>query len=322
MVFSCGPPCRPGNTARSSAGACVAELISIAPRGPRSVLCVVVETTSAWPTGDGCAPPAIRPAMCATSAASTAPTSRAIRGEPGEVDQPRDRGAAAPDQLRPLAQRELADLVEVDRPGVAPDAVAHGPEPLPGHRHAPAVRQVPAGLQRHPQHRVAGLQERGVDREVGGRARERLHVGVLDAEERLGAPRRQPLDAVDDGVALVVAAARVALGVLVDQHRAARGQHRGRRVVLGRDQAQRLELAAPLGGDQLGDLVVMHGQLRSVGRAAQARGVLVGAPLHGGRFHLSASHGTHRGSYRAWVARASSGRRCSSDGAAACGISS
>ena len=48
------------------------------PRGPRSVLCVVVVTTSAWGTGDGCAPPAIRPAMWAMSAQNRAPTSRAI----------------------------------------------------------------------------------------------------------------------------------------------------------------------------------------------------------------------------------------------------
>jgi hypothetical protein len=37
---------------------------------------------------------------------------------------------------------------------------------------------------------------------------------VLDAEQVLGALDRQPLDLVDDPLALVVAAARVALGLL------------------------------------------------------------------------------------------------------------
>src|SRR3712207_7648871 len=35
---SCGPPCKPGKTARSTAFARSARDISIAPRGPRSVL--------------------------------------------------------------------------------------------------------------------------------------------------------------------------------------------------------------------------------------------------------------------------------------------
>ena len=48
------------------------------PRGPRSVLCVVSVTTSAMPTGLGCAPPAMRPAMCAMSNMSSASTSSAM----------------------------------------------------------------------------------------------------------------------------------------------------------------------------------------------------------------------------------------------------
>ena len=45
----------------------------------------------------------------------------------------------------------------------------------------------------------------------------RLHVGVLGAEQLLGAVDRQLLDVVDDHVPAVVALARVALGVLVRQ---------------------------------------------------------------------------------------------------------
>ena len=40
----------------------------IPPRGPRSVLCVVIVTTSATPTGLGMTPAAISPAGCAMSA--------------------------------------------------------------------------------------------------------------------------------------------------------------------------------------------------------------------------------------------------------------
>lgn len=48
------------------------------PRGPRSALCVVKVTTSAYGTAEGMALPAIRPTVCATSAISQAPTSSAM----------------------------------------------------------------------------------------------------------------------------------------------------------------------------------------------------------------------------------------------------
>ncbi len=95
VVWLCGPPCRPGKTARSTALACSSLAISIAPRGPRRVLCVVVETTSACGIGEGCTPAAIRPAMCATSAASTAPTSWAISANAAKSMV---RGTAVPPQ--------------------------------------------------------------------------------------------------------------------------------------------------------------------------------------------------------------------------------
>ena len=198
------------------------------------------------------------------------------RREAREVDRPRDRGPAAPDQLRALAQRQLADLVEVDDARVAPHAVADRPEPAAGHGHAPAVRQVPAGVQRHAQHGVAGGEERGVGGEVRGRAGQRLDVRVLDAEQRAGTLHRQRLDVVDDRVALVVAPRRIALGVLVREHRTARGQDGGRDVVLRRDQAQRVVLARRLGGDQLRDARIggfedVHGHLPTRVRCPGAR---------------------------------------------------
>ena len=95
VVWLWGPPWRPGNTARSIALACSAVDISIAPRGPRSVLWVVVEITSAWPTGVGWAPPATSPAMWAMSATSTAPTSAAMEANAGKSMV---RGMAVPPQ--------------------------------------------------------------------------------------------------------------------------------------------------------------------------------------------------------------------------------
>ena len=76
-----------------------------------------------------------------------------------------------------------------------------------------------------PEDGVARLQQREVDGHVGLRAGVRLHVGVLGAEELLGAVDGQRLGDVDELAAAVVALAGVALGVLVGQHRAGRLQH-------------------------------------------------------------------------------------------------
>jgi hypothetical protein len=56
---------------------CSARQRIMPPRGPRSVLCVVVVTTSANGTGDGYTPVAASPAKCAMSTRNTRPTSSA-----------------------------------------------------------------------------------------------------------------------------------------------------------------------------------------------------------------------------------------------------
>ena len=229
----------------------------MAPRGPRSVLCVVVVITGAYPTGDGCAPPAISPAMCAMSATSSAPDLGGDGGEGREVDGPRDRGAAAEDDLGPFLEGQVADLVQVDPAGVVTHPVLDGVEPLAGRGDRPAVGEVAAHGQRHAHDRVARLGEGQVDGEVGGRARVRLHVGVVHAEQRLGPVPGDRLDRVDELLALVVAAAGVALGVLVGQHAARRLEHGHRDVVLRRDQPGLLVLPAGLVLDELGDLRVI-----------------------------------------------------------------
>ena len=64
------------------------------------------------------------------------------------------------------------------------------------------------------------------------------------------------LDLVDERVAAVVALARVALGVLVGEHRAGGREHRRRGEVLGRDQLQGRVLPLDLAVDEGEELVV------------------------------------------------------------------
>ena len=152
-----------------------------------------------------------------------------------ELDRARDRGPAAEDQLRPLAQSQLTNLVEVRPAGVLAHPVLDRAEPPAGHRHAPAVGEVAAHRQRHPHHRVAGLAEGEVDGEVGWRSRVRLDVYVLDPEHVLRALDCERLEPIDDLLALVVAAAGVALRVLVGEHAPHRLEHGTRDVVLRGD---------------------------------------------------------------------------------------
>jgi hypothetical protein len=174
-----------------------------------------------------------------------------------EIDGPRDRGAAAEDDLGPFPEGQGADLVQVDPAGVAMHPVLDGVEPLAGRGDGPAVGEVAAHRQRHAHDRVARLGERQVDREVGRRARVRLHVGVVHAEQRLGPVPGDRLDRVDELLPLVVTAAGVALGILVGQHAALRLEDGYRDVVLGRDQPGLLVLPAGLILDELGDLRVI-----------------------------------------------------------------
>ncbi len=150
--------------------------------------------------------------------------------------------------------------------GVGAHAVLHALEVATRDRDVPAVGQVPAGGQAHAHHGVAGLAEREVDREVRGRARVRLHVGVVGAEQGLRAIDAQLLDAIDVLLALVVALAGIALAVLVGEHGARRGQHSTRHVVLRRDESNLVALAALLERDELCDLGVDGGEGGGEGR--------------------------------------------------------
>ena len=71
-----------------------------------------------------------------------------------------------------------------------------------------AVGEMAAVREVHPEHGVARLEQRQIHAHVGLGAGMRLHVGVLGAEQRLGAIDRQRFDDVDELAAAVVALAR------------------------------------------------------------------------------------------------------------------
>ena len=97
---------------------------------------------------------------------------------------------------------------------------------------------------------------------------------MLGAEQLLGAVDRELLGDVDVLATAVVALARVALGVLVGEHRALGLEHRHRDEVLRGDHLERVLLALELESQHLGDLgsTSASGRLKkSGGRSALTR---------------------------------------------------
>ena len=177
-------------------------------------------------------------------------------GDPVEVDLPRIGAGAGEDQLGPVLAGQLGDLVVVDPLGLRVDAVADRRIPAAREVELHPVRQVAAVGQVHRQDGVADLQAGEVDRLVGRGPRMGLDVGVLGAEEGLGAVDGEPFGLVDELAAAVVAPAGEPFGVLVRQHRADGLHDRRAGVVLRGDQLQVVALATLLGDDRLGDLGV------------------------------------------------------------------
>src|SRR6516225_5413163 len=118
MTCISGPPCTPGKTVASICFANFSSHITMPPRGPRKLLCVVVVTNCACGIGLGCCPPATRPAMWAISIKRSAPTESAIW---------RIRGRAGGDHGRPHFFSLFLQRVVVDLLGFLRDAVLrHG----------------------------------------------------------------------------------------------------------------------------------------------------------------------------------------------------
>ena len=127
---------------------------------------------------------------------------------------------------------------------------------LPGEVHLQPVRQVPAVVEGQAEHAVARREHREVHGHVRLRARVRLHVCVLCAEQLLRARARELLDLVDDLAAAVVPLPGIPLRVLVRRHGTDRLEHRRPREVLGRDQLDLSALPVELPAEQLRDLRV------------------------------------------------------------------
>ena len=160
----------------------------------------------------------------------------------------------------------LAQLVHVDAEVVLLHLVGGDVVELAGEVELHAVGQVAAVGQGQAQDLVAGGDHGGQRGGVGLRAGVRLDVGVLGAEQGLDAVDGQLLGDVDVLAAAVVAAARVALGVLVGQDGALGFHHGARGEVFGGDHFQGAALAAKFlvqdGGDfgiELGQRLVADG---------------------------------------------------------------
>ena len=166
---------------------------------------MVVVTTSAYGTGEGCTPAATSPA--------------AVRDltESLEVDEARIGARSGKDEARLVLLSKLGDLVVVDEAGVLVHGVRHDVEVLARNVDRAAVREVPAVRKAHAEHGVARLKQREESRKIGVRAAVSLHVGVLGAEQLFGAVDRECLDDVDVFAAAVISFAGIALGILVGE---------------------------------------------------------------------------------------------------------
>ena len=123
-----------------------------------------------------------------------------------------------------------------------------------------AVRQVAAMCEVHAEHGVARLEQREIHGHVRLGARVGLHVGVLCAEQLLRARDRQRLGDVDELAAAVVALARIALGVLVRQHRSGSVEYCLADEVLRGDQLEAGVLPVPFVPNGRGNLGIGFGQ--------------------------------------------------------------
>src|SRR5262249_30121676 len=90
---------------------------------------------------------------------------------------------------------------------------------------------------------------REVRRHVGLASRVRLHVGVLGAEERLGAIARGVFDVIHFFAAAVVALAGISLRVLVGRHRPHRRENGEAHEILGGNHLQSAVLPPGFGAD-------------------------------------------------------------------------
>ena len=138
-------------------------------------------------------------------------------GKARKVDDARIGRAPAEDQLGPVLFGQRFDLVEVDLAGVPPHSVLHGLVVHPRDADPITVRQMTSVRQRQAHDCIARRAQADVHGLIGRRARIGLHIDVLGTKNLLGALDAEPLDLVDFSLALVVARACVAFGILIRQ---------------------------------------------------------------------------------------------------------
>src|SRR6266496_1956536 len=218
MVCTSGPPCVPGKVSRSSSLAKAALQSTKPARGPRRVLCVVVETMSACGTGLGCSPAATSPAMCAISTkmivAGASAYSRMIDfGDALKIDHPRIGTCPGDDHFRLVLVGQPLDFVVVDALVFFAHAVGHEFVHTAGKVQRMSVGQVTTMRKVHAQHGVPRLERGHVDGHVCGSTRMGLHVGVFRAKQFFGAVDGQLLDLVGELAAAVITLSRIALRI-------------------------------------------------------------------------------------------------------------
>ena len=198
------------------------------------------------------------------------------RPEALEVHEARVRRPAGHDQLGAMVvgERSTASIVDQARFRVDPvgDDVVQPARDIDLH----PVGEVTAVGQLEPHERVAWVKQGHVDGGVGLSTRVGLDVGVLGAEQLLGAVDRQLLGDVDVLAAPVVALPRISLGVLVGQNRPLALEHRHRHEVLGGNHLECALLAGQLEREHFRDLRIdlTDGPVGEIGRQFDGHAVL------------------------------------------------
>ena len=185
------------------------------------------------------------------------------------IDDPGVGGCPGDDELGPMLGGQGRQLVQIQSLVAVGDAIGHEVVEATTDVDRRPVGEVAALIESHPQNGVAGVEHGQVGGQVGRGAGMRLDVGVFGAKELAGPAPGQLFYFVDDVVTAVVALARIALGVLVGQHRSGRGHDRPGCEILRCDELQRGVLPLLLAPDDVEELAVL-GHERSLERGRLA----------------------------------------------------
>jgi len=123
------------------------------------------------------------------------------------------------------------------------------------------VTQVSARINLHTQDSIADLQKREISGNIGGAAREGLHIGMSGAEHGFCPFDGQGFEPIDVFQPPVPSFSRVALAVDAGKHGADRLHQGFGRIVLGGDQVDGLFIALHLITDDLIDRRIERGKL-------------------------------------------------------------